>query len=90
MEDCDSCSSLHFVAIFLSLLLCLLPQAEGYEDGATVLYKRFTLTEFLKASNPVDFLAKANEVCVFPRGGRRTPSVARCHYSNGGRHWTIG
>ncbi|KAJ6658210.1 hypothetical protein lerEdw1_001477 [Lerista edwardsae] len=40
------------------------PKAEGYEDGATVLYKRFTLTEFLKASNPVDFLAKANEIIL--------------------------
>ncbi|XP_007429240.1 pre-rRNA processing protein FTSJ3 [Python bivittatus] len=38
------------------------PKAEGYEDGATVLYNRCTLTDFLKASNPVDFLAKASEI----------------------------
>uniref|UniRef100_T1DL74 pre-rRNA processing protein FTSJ3 n=1 Tax=Crotalus horridus TaxID=35024 RepID=T1DL74_CROHD len=38
------------------------PKAEGYEDGATVLYNRCSLTDFLKASNPVDFLAKASEI----------------------------
>ncbi|XP_063156791.1 pre-rRNA 2'-O-ribose RNA methyltransferase FTSJ3 [Candoia aspera] len=38
------------------------PKAEGYEDGATVLYNRCTLADFLKASNPVDFLAKASEI----------------------------
>lgn len=37
-------------------------QAEGYADGDTTLYHRFTLMDFLKASNPVDFLSKANEV----------------------------
>ncbi|XP_066483738.1 pre-rRNA 2'-O-ribose RNA methyltransferase FTSJ3 [Tiliqua scincoides] len=40
------------------------PKAEGYEDGATVLYNRYTLTEFLRASNPVDFLSKANEIVL--------------------------
>uniref|UniRef100_A0A803T0S3 FtsJ RNA 2'-O-methyltransferase 3 n=1 Tax=Anolis carolinensis TaxID=28377 RepID=A0A803T0S3_ANOCA len=40
------------------------PKAEGYEDGATVLYKRCTLTDFLKAANPVDFLAKASEIVL--------------------------
>ncbi|ETE70100.1 putative rRNA methyltransferase 3 [Ophiophagus hannah] len=38
------------------------PKAEGYEDGATILYNRCSLTDFLKASNPVDFLAKASEI----------------------------
>ncbi|KAJ7313619.1 hypothetical protein JRQ81_005165 [Phrynocephalus forsythii] len=40
------------------------PKAEGYEDGATVLYNRCTLTDFLKASNPVDFLAHASEIVL--------------------------
>ncbi|XP_042332838.1 pre-rRNA 2'-O-ribose RNA methyltransferase FTSJ3 [Sceloporus undulatus] len=40
------------------------PKAEGYEDGATILYKRCTLTDFLKASNPVDFLSKASEIVL--------------------------
>ncbi|KAF7239199.1 pre-rRNA 2'-O-ribose RNA methyltransferase FTSJ3 [Varanus komodoensis] len=40
------------------------PKAEGYEDGATVLYNRCKLTDFLKASNPVDFLAKASEIVL--------------------------
>lgn len=38
------------------------PQAEGYAEGDTTLYHRFTLMDFLKAANPVDFLSKANEV----------------------------
>uniref|UniRef100_A0A6J0T2S0 pre-rRNA processing protein FTSJ3 n=1 Tax=Pogona vitticeps TaxID=103695 RepID=A0A6J0T2S0_9SAUR len=40
------------------------PKAEGYEDGATVLYNRCMLTDFLKASNPVDFLANASEIVL--------------------------
>ncbi|KAJ3599720.1 hypothetical protein NHX12_033676 [Muraenolepis orangiensis] len=36
------------------------PKAEGYTDGDLTLYHSFTLTEFLKAENPVDFLGKAN------------------------------
>lgn len=40
----------------------ILPQAEGYADGDTTLYHRFTLMDFLKAPNPVDFLSRANEV----------------------------
>ncbi|KAH0626823.1 hypothetical protein JD844_002063 [Phrynosoma platyrhinos] len=52
-----------YVSLF-SFCLSSLKQAEGYEDGATVLYKRCTLTDFLKASNPVDFLAKASEIVL--------------------------
>ncbi len=37
-------------------------QAEGYSDGDLTLYHTFSVTEFLKAENPVDFLSKANEV----------------------------
>lgn len=37
-------------------------QAEGYTDGDLTLFHSFTITAFLKAENPVDFLAKASEV----------------------------
>ncbi|KAM6238705.1 LOW QUALITY PROTEIN: pre-rRNA 2'-O-ribose RNA methyltransferase FTSJ3 [Porphyrio hochstetteri] len=40
------------------------PKAEGYADGDTTLYHRFTLLDFLKAPNPVDFLSKANEITL--------------------------
>ncbi|KAM9368919.1 pre-rRNA 2'-O-ribose RNA methyltransferase FTSJ3 [Phaethornis superciliosus] len=40
------------------------PKAEGYAEGDTTLYHRFTLMDFLKASNPVDFLSKANEITL--------------------------
>ncbi|KFQ72164.1 pre-rRNA processing protein FTSJ3, partial [Phaethon lepturus] len=40
------------------------PKAEGYADGDTILYHRFTLMDFLKAPNPVDFLSKANEITL--------------------------
>uniref|UniRef100_A0A8B9RSF1 Pre-rRNA processing protein FTSJ3 n=1 Tax=Accipiter nisus TaxID=211598 RepID=A0A8B9RSF1_9AVES len=38
--------------------------AEGYADGDMTLYHRFTLMDFLKAPNPVDFLSKANEITL--------------------------
>ncbi|XP_048832927.1 pre-rRNA 2'-O-ribose RNA methyltransferase FTSJ3 [Brienomyrus brachyistius] len=38
------------------------PKAEGYADGDLTLYHTFSVTEFLKAENPVDFLSKANEI----------------------------
>lgn len=37
-------------------------QAEGYTDGDLTLFHSFTITAFLKAENPVDFLGKASEV----------------------------
>ncbi|XP_050790887.1 pre-rRNA 2'-O-ribose RNA methyltransferase FTSJ3 [Gopherus flavomarginatus] len=40
------------------------PKAEGYAEGDTTLYHRFTLMDFLKAPNPVDFLSKANEIML--------------------------
>ncbi|XP_030041927.1 pre-rRNA 2'-O-ribose RNA methyltransferase FTSJ3 [Microcaecilia unicolor] len=40
------------------------PKAEGYTEGDLTLYHRFTLTEFLKAQNPVDFLSKASEITL--------------------------
>lgn len=38
------------------------PKAEGYADGDLTLYHSFTVTAFLKAENPVDFLGKASEI----------------------------
>ncbi|KAK2906592.1 hypothetical protein Q8A67_005577 [Cirrhinus molitorella] len=38
------------------------PKAEGYSDGDLTLYHTFSVTEFLKAENPVDFLSKANAI----------------------------
>lgn len=37
-------------------------QAEGYAEGDLTLFHSFTVTSFLKADNPVDFLGKASEV----------------------------
>lgn len=38
------------------------PKAEGYNDGDLTLYHTFSVTQFLKAENPVDFLSKANAI----------------------------
>ncbi|XP_039985640.1 pre-rRNA 2'-O-ribose RNA methyltransferase FTSJ3 [Xiphias gladius] len=38
------------------------PKAEGYTDGDLTLYHSFTVTTFLKADNPVDFLGKASAI----------------------------
>ncbi|KAA0711944.1 pre-rRNA processing protein FTSJ3 [Triplophysa tibetana] len=38
------------------------PKAEGYDEGDLTLYRIFSLTQFLKSENPVDFLSKANEI----------------------------
>ncbi|KAM4628668.1 pre-rRNA 2'-O-ribose RNA methyltransferase FTSJ3 [Polymixia lowei] len=38
------------------------PKAEGYTDGDLTLYHSFSVTSFLKAENPVDFLGKANAI----------------------------
>ncbi|TRY60351.1 hypothetical protein DNTS_025767 [Danionella cerebrum] len=38
------------------------PKAEGYSDGDLTLYNRFSITDFLRAENPVDFLCKANQI----------------------------
>ncbi|XP_048476711.1 pre-rRNA 2'-O-ribose RNA methyltransferase FTSJ3 [Rhincodon typus] len=40
------------------------PKAEGYAEGDYTLYHRFTLMEFVKAQNPVDFLDKASEITI--------------------------
>ncbi|KAM9849087.1 pre-rRNA 2'-O-ribose RNA methyltransferase FTSJ3 [Aulostomus maculatus] len=38
------------------------PKAEGYADGDLTLFHSCTVTAFLKAENPVDFLGKASEI----------------------------
>ncbi|KAK7889458.1 hypothetical protein WMY93_025018 [Mugilogobius chulae] len=38
------------------------PKAEGYADGDLTLFHSFTVTAFLKAENPVDFLSKVSEL----------------------------
>uniref|UniRef100_H3DDM8 pre-rRNA processing protein FTSJ3 n=1 Tax=Tetraodon nigroviridis TaxID=99883 RepID=H3DDM8_TETNG len=40
------------------------PKAEGYTDGDLTLFHSFPVTAFLKAENPVDFLAKASEIIL--------------------------
>ncbi|XP_038609378.1 LOW QUALITY PROTEIN: pre-rRNA 2'-O-ribose RNA methyltransferase FTSJ3 [Tachyglossus aculeatus] len=40
------------------------PKAEGYAEGDLTLYHRFSLTDFLRAPNPVDFLSKASEITL--------------------------
>ncbi|XP_039620430.1 pre-rRNA 2'-O-ribose RNA methyltransferase FTSJ3 [Polypterus senegalus] len=40
------------------------PKAEGYADGDFTLYHRFTVTEFIKSENAVEFLAKASEITL--------------------------
>lgn len=52
-------------------------QAEGYTDGDLTLFHSFTVTDFLKAENPVDFLAKASEVRSLHHG---TSSLAKSDY----------
>ncbi|XP_017333302.2 pre-rRNA 2'-O-ribose RNA methyltransferase FTSJ3 [Ictalurus punctatus] len=38
------------------------PKAEGYADGDLIQYHTFSVTAFLRAENPVDFLSKASEI----------------------------
>ncbi|KAM7232422.1 hypothetical protein CapIbe_017183 [Capra ibex] len=40
------------------------PKAEGYAEGDLTLYHRTSLTDFLRAANPVDFLSKASEISL--------------------------
>uniref|UniRef100_A0A3B4AGK4 Uncharacterized protein n=1 Tax=Periophthalmus magnuspinnatus TaxID=409849 RepID=A0A3B4AGK4_9GOBI len=41
------------------------PKAEGYADGDLTLFHSFTVTAFLKAENPVDFLSKVSQQIKF-------------------------
>ncbi|XP_078063109.1 LOW QUALITY PROTEIN: pre-rRNA 2'-O-ribose RNA methyltransferase FTSJ3-like, partial [Mustelus asterias] len=58
------------------------PKAEGYTEGDYTLYHRFTLTEFVKASNPVDFLDKASEITLddpeLENHPATTPEIREC------------
>lgn len=40
------------------------PKAEGYAEGDLTLYHRTSVTDFLRAANPVDFLSKASEIAI--------------------------
>lgn len=40
------------------------PKAEGYAEGDLTLYHRTSVTDFLQAANPVDFLSKASEITI--------------------------
>ncbi|XP_055264172.1 pre-rRNA 2'-O-ribose RNA methyltransferase FTSJ3 [Moschus berezovskii] len=40
------------------------PKAEGYAEGDFTLYHRTSVTDFLRAANPVDFLSKASEISL--------------------------
>ncbi|ELW67505.1 pre-rRNA processing protein FTSJ3 [Tupaia chinensis] len=40
------------------------PKAEGYAEGDLTLYHRTSVTDFLRATNPVDFLSKASEISL--------------------------
>ncbi|XP_075418183.1 pre-rRNA 2'-O-ribose RNA methyltransferase FTSJ3 isoform X2 [Tenrec ecaudatus] len=40
------------------------PKAEGYAEGDLTLYHRASVTDFLRAANPVDFLSKASEITL--------------------------
>ncbi|XP_006886349.1 PREDICTED: pre-rRNA processing protein FTSJ3 [Elephantulus edwardii] len=40
------------------------PKAEGYAEGDLTLYHRLSVTDFLRAANPVDFLSKASEITL--------------------------
>ncbi|XP_023366824.1 pre-rRNA processing protein FTSJ3 isoform X2 [Otolemur garnettii] len=40
------------------------PKAEGYAEGDLTLYHRTSITDFLRAANPVDFLSKSSEILL--------------------------
>ncbi|EHB07351.1 Putative rRNA methyltransferase 3 [Heterocephalus glaber] len=40
------------------------PKAEGYAEGDLTLYHCTSVTDFLRAANPVDFLSKASEISI--------------------------
>ncbi|XP_067916278.1 pre-rRNA 2'-O-ribose RNA methyltransferase FTSJ3 [Heterodontus francisci] len=55
------CLSEQLAGFHSDVWVCFL-QAEGYAEGDYTLYHRFTLMEFVKAQNPVEFLDKASEI----------------------------
>ncbi|XP_059763200.1 pre-rRNA 2'-O-ribose RNA methyltransferase FTSJ3 [Balaenoptera ricei] len=51
------------------------PKAEGYAEGDLTLYHRTSVTEFLRAANPVDFLSKASEISLDDEELARHPAT---------------
>uniref|UniRef100_A0A4X1T1S7 pre-rRNA processing protein FTSJ3 n=5 Tax=Boreoeutheria TaxID=1437010 RepID=A0A4X1T1S7_PIG len=51
------------------------PKAEGYAEGDLTLYHRTSVTDFLRAANPVDFLSKASEIAIDDEELARHPAT---------------
>ncbi|XP_059937723.1 pre-rRNA 2'-O-ribose RNA methyltransferase FTSJ3 [Mesoplodon densirostris] len=51
------------------------PKAEGYAEGDLTLYHRTSVTDFLRAANPVDFLSKASEISLDDEELARHPAT---------------
>ncbi|XP_059988752.1 pre-rRNA 2'-O-ribose RNA methyltransferase FTSJ3 isoform X1 [Lagenorhynchus albirostris] len=51
------------------------PKAEGYAEGDLTLYHRTSVTDFLRAANPVDFLSKASEISLDDEELARHPTT---------------
>lgn len=51
------------------------PKAEGYAEGDLTLYHRTSVTDFLRAANPVDFLSKASEISLDDEDMARHPAT---------------
>ncbi|KAJ8793120.1 hypothetical protein J1605_003797 [Eschrichtius robustus] len=51
------------------------PKAEGYAEGELTLYHRTSVTDFLRAANPVDFLSKASEISLDDEELARHPAT---------------
>ncbi|TKC47142.1 hypothetical protein EI555_009125 [Monodon monoceros] len=51
------------------------PKAEGYAEGDLTLYHRTSVTDFLQAANPVDFLSKASEISLDDEELARHPAT---------------
>ncbi|XP_001376931.1 pre-rRNA 2'-O-ribose RNA methyltransferase FTSJ3 [Monodelphis domestica] len=52
------------------------PKAEGYAEGDLTLYHRVSITDFLRAANPVDFLSKASEIMLDDKELEQHPATS--------------
>ncbi|XP_068932362.1 pre-rRNA 2'-O-ribose RNA methyltransferase FTSJ3 isoform X2 [Petaurus breviceps papuanus] len=52
------------------------PKAEGYAEGDLTLYHRVSITDFLRAANPVDFLSKASEIVLDDKEMEQHPATS--------------
>ncbi|XP_043857060.1 pre-rRNA 2'-O-ribose RNA methyltransferase FTSJ3 [Dromiciops gliroides] len=52
------------------------PKAEGYAEGDLTLYHRVSITDFLRAANPVDFLSKASEIILDDKELEQHPATS--------------